>query len=248
MSPSLFSCGRDEDRNITYELYKASIKGKLYRLMFLLNQNIRIRVKTPLGHTDARDTGPGVGQGTVMGAVISSNNLDGGIKEFFHPEDINAEENAEEKRKQKDEKVRYNNVVLHPLLWQDDVFNASSSVAKAQEANNKMINLVESKLLDLNIKKSVFLIAGRKKAREKLQEELNASPLMLYDMKMKQVDAEKYLGMWVSATAAASVSTTVSKRIGLATRSIFETRTIVEHCRANVLGGLSLAFTFLRHV
>ena len=65
---------------------------------------------------------------------------------------------------------------------------------------------------------------------------------MLYNMKMKLVESEKYLGMWLSATAADSVSTTVRKRIGLATMSIYETRTIVEDCRANVVCGLSLAF------
>ena len=178
-----------------------------------------------------------------MGAVISSNNLDGGVKEFFHDKDVNEEESEEEMMKKNyDDQVKYNNVVIHPLLWQDDIFNASSSVGKAQEANDRMIKLVESKLLDLNIGKSVCLVAGKKKARERLQEELDSSPLMLYNLKMKQVDSEKYLGMWLSATSACSVSTTVSKRIGLATRSIYETRTIVEDCRANVVGGLSLAF------
>ena len=138
--------------------------------------------------------------------------------------------------------MKYDNVVVYPLLWQDDLFYASSSIEKAQEANDKLIYFVESKLLNLNLMKTVFLIAGKKKAREKLQEEVNASPLRLYNMRMKQVDSEKYLGMWLSSTTADSISTTVNMRIGLATRSIYEIRTIVEDCRANVLGGLSLAF------
>ena len=61
---------------------------------------------------------------------------------------------------------------------------------------------------------------------------------MLYNTQRKQVDREKYLGMWLAATGADSVSITVTKRIAAATQSIYETRSIVEDCRANVLGGL----------
>ena len=59
---------------------------------------------------------------------------------------------------------------------------------------------------------------------------------------MKQVVSEKYLGCWLAATTADSVSTTVNKRIGAATKAIFEARTIVEDSRADLIGGLTLAF------
>ena len=37
------------------ELYKKKIKGKLYRLIFRMNQNIRISVKTAVGETEEKD-------------------------------------------------------------------------------------------------------------------------------------------------------------------------------------------------
>ena len=43
------------------ELYKNNIKGKVYRLLFEMNKNIRIQIQTPVGLTEARDTGPTVG-------------------------------------------------------------------------------------------------------------------------------------------------------------------------------------------
>ena len=59
---------------------------------------------------------------------------------------------------------------------------------------------------------------------------------------MKQVSAERYLGMYLSATAADSVVTTVNKRIGLATRAIYEARAIVEDKRSDIIGGLVASF------
>ena len=56
--------------DVCYELYKSNVKGKLYKLIFNLNKNIRIKVKTPVGESEPVDTGPYVGQGAVEGAVI----------------------------------------------------------------------------------------------------------------------------------------------------------------------------------
>ena len=62
------------------ELYSSNVKGKLYRLIYQMNKNSRIKVKTPLGLTEAKDTGPLVAQGSVDGAVLSSNNSGKGLK------------------------------------------------------------------------------------------------------------------------------------------------------------------------
>ena len=37
--------------DVMNELYKCEIKGKLYRLLYKLNENIRVSVKTPVGAT-----------------------------------------------------------------------------------------------------------------------------------------------------------------------------------------------------
>ena len=56
----------------------------MYRLLYELNKSTVISVNTPLGETSETDTGEGLGQGTVEGAVLSANSLDKGIQEFFH--------------------------------------------------------------------------------------------------------------------------------------------------------------------
>ena len=138
--------------------------------------------------------------------------------------------------------MKYEEINLSPLLYQDDIFDMSNSAEAAQISNNKMEDLLESKLLDLNSQKSCFIITGGMKGRKRLEREVENSPLMIYNTRMKQVTAEKYLGMQLAATAAASVTATVNKRLGLATRAIYEARAVVEDRRSESVGGIITAF------
>ena len=65
------------------ELYSSQLKGKLYRLIYEMNKNIRIRVKTPVGLTKPEDTGPTIGQGGVDACTISAVNIDNGVDDAF---------------------------------------------------------------------------------------------------------------------------------------------------------------------
>ena len=86
------------------EVYANKVKGKVYRLLFLMNKSIRIRVKTPVGVTPPCDTGPGMGQGTSEGAIISAVNLDNGVRFRFHKTSAeNEEENEVENEEEKEE-------------------------------------------------------------------------------------------------------------------------------------------------
>ena len=59
---------------------------------------------------------------------------------------------------------------------------------------------------------------------------------------MKQVKSEKYLGFQLAATACDSVIATVSKRLGVATRAIYDARAVVEDSRAQSVGGITVIF------
>ena len=224
-----------------FEMYKRNVKGKVYRLMYGLNENIRIRVRTPLGLTDSRDTFAGIGQGTVSGAIVSASGLDSGVEEYFHKKEEKKERNDDEKEDEKEDDkdedvVRYDDIEIFPLLFQDDLNSVNKSVKSAQETNVKMEELMESKLLDLNLQKSCFLIVGNGKERKKLQKEVDKYPLLLYGQRMKQATVEKYLGFQLSYSASASVAATVAKRYGVALRAIYEARAVVEDSRVVTLG------------
>ena len=74
---------REYLRDCMGELFNCGIKGKLYRLTYLLNKDTLISVKTSVGRTEFTDVGETLGQGTNEGAIASAVNLDGGVKENF---------------------------------------------------------------------------------------------------------------------------------------------------------------------
>ena len=66
------------------EVYKNEVETKPYRLLYKMNEDIKIRVQTPVGTTKEEKVGCIVGQGTNEGNIISSVSIDGGVKEKFH--------------------------------------------------------------------------------------------------------------------------------------------------------------------
>ena len=62
-------------------IYNCGIKGKLYRLIFNMNKDTIIRVKTAVGETNEIETGENIGQGTLEGSNISAANI---LSILFH--------------------------------------------------------------------------------------------------------------------------------------------------------------------
>ena len=163
-------------------LYNCGIKGKLYRLFYEMNRNTRIKVRTAVGTTSSADTGEGVGQGTLDGAIISACSIDNTVNTFFS---------------KSSHEVSYGEVNLQPLLFQDDIFRMCEDVFSAQAGNELIDCVMETKLLDFNLDKSCFIIIGGKKAQQDIRESLITNPLKLSGKEMKEVPNEKYLGDYI---------------------------------------------------
>ena len=131
---------RERLRDGMNSIYNLGVKGKLYRLLFNLNKDTIIRVKTAVGDTNEKETGENIGQGTLEGANISAANIDYTINEFF---------------KNSNEEISYGEERMQPLLFQDDISRISTSLKSVQSGNDKMEAVMESKLLDFNHDKSV---------------------------------------------------------------------------------------------
>ena len=206
------------------EIYKNEVKGKIYRLLYEMNKNTRISVHTPVGVTEEEDTGEGLGQGTLEGAIVSAVNLDNGVNDFFCDSEYEA---------------NYGDIRLQPVLYQDDVARLSLDIESTQMGNKKMETMAETKLLNFNMEKSCFIVFGSKKSREKIKEEVAANPIKLCGSDMVQEEQAKYLGDQLCGLGLAeSVGATVSKRRGIVTRTIFEIRAIIDDCRSNTAGGI----------
>ena len=112
---SFFDTENLED--VMSKLHKMNVMGKIYRLIYKLNENIRIKVKTPVGETESLDTDSRVGQGAAEGAIIGSASIDGGVDEFFSDANEIVEEN---KTDEEDETNMESPDLFHPIIFQDD--------------------------------------------------------------------------------------------------------------------------------
>ena len=161
------------------ELYASKVKGKVYRLIFEMNKSVRVQVKTPLGMTELKEAGAGPSQGNVDTALVSANSMGNSVRETF---------------KEEEEEMKYgNDVVISALAFLDDIAKMSETRVKAQEANNKVEEMMNRKGLELNIGKSNFLLVGNKKEQKRMQKEIDDNPLKLCKKDMKQVKGVKYL-------------------------------------------------------
>ena len=61
-------------------IYNAKVDPKLYWLWYILNKNIEVRVKTPVGTTKYEEVAEIIRQGSGGGAIVSAANLDGAFK------------------------------------------------------------------------------------------------------------------------------------------------------------------------
>ena len=205
-------------------LFHCGVQGKLYRLIYNMNKDTIIKVKTAVGETEEHETGENIGQGTLEGALLSAASLDYTFNKFFSSSS---------------HELSYGQIKLQPLLFQDDIGRLSTSLDEVQAGNKKLENIIETKLLDFNLDKSCTLIMGSKSKRKQMKEQLQETPLMLCNKMMKVAEVEKYLGDYFSCEGLAhSVFTTVVKRKPQAMMSIFELKAIIEDCRANAVGGL----------
>ena len=189
------------------ELYKSAVKGKLYRLLYNLNKETTITVRTPVGDTESASVGEGWGQGTSEEAIASANSLSKGVEDFF---------------RESYHEIFYGNVEIKLILLQDDICRVSENSSKTQIGESKLEALAETKILNFNEDKTRYVLFGSGKSRKKLEEDFERNPVRLYGRTMKESKFERYLGEQVGQSLAKSVSATVSKRIGRAKQCVFE--------------------------
>ena len=215
---------REMLRDCMDTLYNNGIKGKLYRLIYEMNRETRIKVRTAVGITSEQNTGEGVGQGTLDGAIISACSIDYSVDKFFS---------------KSSQEISYGELSLQPLLYQDDIFRLCSDPFSAQIGNALIDTVMETKLLDFNIDKSCYLVIGPKAGQNKIREHFKETPLTLSGQPMKEANEEKYLGDYISSEGLArSTMITIKKRYDKVKTAVREIGAVIEDCRARVIGGL----------
>ena len=204
-------------------IYASGVRGKLYRLLFMMNKDTIVKVNTGVGTTEEAETGENIGQGTGEGAIISAANISDGISKAF---------------KHSSYEISYGEEMLNPLLFQDDIARVCDSIEAAQYGNELVNHVMETKLLDFNLDKSVYIVVGNKSDKN-IKKMLEENPLTLAGIPMKEASQEKYLGDQIHMLGnSESVLATVKSRAGQVSAAIFEIRSVIEDCRADTIGGV----------
>ena len=101
--------------------YSSNVRGKIYRMLYQMNKNIKVKVKTPVGVTPLKSTGLGMAQGSVDAAVMSSNAVEKGVDEA-----LNDVEGI----------ISYEDIPIPSQIWMDDILKMSETAEDAQLAND----------------------------------------------------------------------------------------------------------------
>ena len=175
----------------------ANISHKSYRIWYKLNEDTLISVNTSVGESKQALITDSIGQGSVGAALVSSLNIGHAIKEAF--------------------KYNYTasigNVLLHALIFQDDISKMNDTIAQAKESCQIIDETLKKKLLRVNYDKSKYIIFGNKNFKAKVIDELAKDPMKMSDTPLLQSVMEKYLGDIIHEDGCKkSISETIKER------------------------------------
>ena len=68
-------------------------------------------------------------------------------------------------------KVCYGKVKLGPMLYQDNAMRLTTTLEGAQDGSHRFQKVMESKMLDINVDKSIYLLIGKKKTVQLIRDD-----------------------------------------------------------------------------
>ena len=103
---------------------KAKIDAKSYRMLYKLNENTKISVKTSVEESKTAPIKDSVGQGSFAAALASSQNIGSAIADKFHGESS----------------ANIGLLELICLILQDDIMKMSIILEEAKNGSQKLVN------------------------------------------------------------------------------------------------------------
>jgi len=210
--------------------YNRGADPKAIRCWYKLNRETQIKVRTGAGMSGSRNVGAVVGQGTIGGALVSQAVLDDGVQEHFEPGGQG--------------ELRYGDVLMAPVLFQDDILHGVPDLEAAREGNRKMNLMVKQRALKWNSKKTLCIMIGTKNQKKTFSKNIKEIPLMCGETEMKEAQTDKWLGQQISAKGLSdSVLKTIEAKEGKIKAACLEIAAVVEDWRSQVVGGMESALT-----
>ena len=199
---------------------KAKIDAKTYRILYKLNENTEISVKTSVGETKTAPVKDSVGQGSFSAAIISSLNIGSAIADKFKGQST----------------ANIGLLELLCLILQDDIMKMCDTVDQARIGAQKIDELLKQKLLSVNYDKSKYLLIGNKKAKDRMKKELKKWPMKMGEEILANSILEKYLGDIIHEKGCEeSITATIKERMR---KLIPKCEEIIQIANTPIIGGL----------
>ena len=158
-------------KNVLNDLWKANIKGKIWRNIFKINQVTRIKIKTAYGETEYTQTGEIVKQGSVLASTLAALHTDG-VNDYFSLSGLG---------------INYGQIHIPNLIYQDDIVRIEKTEHNMNKANKIHQVYQHVNRMQFHEEKTVYVSN---------QSNLH---ITLNNITLKQEEAVKYLGDYISA-------------------------------------------------
>ena len=206
-------------------LFEANIHGKLYRLWYELYKESNIKVKTPMGMSNSKESGENITQGSIGGAILSSSSLSKTMQRFF--EGSNCE-------------ISYADLPLNVFKFQDDSCRFATSLESIQKGNQLMEAVMKRKQLNLNTSKCSLLIFDKKTRIEETKNLIKINnPIKIFNKPIEAKAKHEFLGDILHEEGIGkSTEETVKKRYGRSIATIVEISAFLNDFRVIMLGDI----------
>ena len=171
------------------DLYDAGMRNDKLALLFRMNENAQVAIKTSQGMTERFPIKKIIMQGTVWGSLFCTATMDKLPKMMYNTPDLLYKYKGE--------------VSVPPLEMVDDILTVKKCGLEALEMNSKVNAFIELKKLKLAEKKCVQIHIGNKCGP--------CEKLLVHDVEMQSAQEVKYLGDMVHENG--KPNSTVSSRI-----------------------------------
>ena len=126
--------------------------------------------------------------------------------------------------------------------WQLATQQKEFLVDGAQDGVNRFQKLMGSKMLELNVSKSIYMVVGRKKNVSRIRKEIESKPILYNGTTLKEKETEKWLGDVLNVKGnKASTLSSINERTHRIYNIMNETVAIIEDSRVNRIGSMKSA-------
>ena len=159
-------------KNILNNLWEAEIRGKIWRIIYKINEYANLTISTPFGTTNEFMCQEILKQGSVIASTLAALHVDN-VNKYFEEENLG---------------TYYGTIKIENLLFQDDIVRFEDDENKMNKANI-ILNIFE------NINKMEF---HPKKTKVMEINSKNENEILLGENKLGYVKQMKYLGDIIS--------------------------------------------------